>query len=124
MKINVTQVLKTFMNEPLTEIQRYDNPKFVDTVKTPDEPPQHLRQCKITLRHVCVEALNCFLASDKAVKAEEKVKLFTLAIKIQEHNGVDLSAEDVVLLKKRIGEQCRPLVVGRAFELLDPVGEK
>lgn len=52
--------------------------------------------------------------------ADAAVKKFSLAMTIHGAKGpVDLKAEEVVLLKASIGAIYAPLVVGRAFELLD-----
>jgi len=120
MNINMTQTLTSLTGEPLEELEKYDNEKFVSTEETPDENPQHLRKRKITLRSVCIGALTGTLEADRTMKGPDKIKQFTLAVRIQEQEEVDLASEDVTLLKKRIGNMYTTLVVGRAFELLDP----
>ena len=69
-----------------------------------------------TLGWICVEAL---LRPGPEKSGEEKYKLFALAMKIGEGGEIDLLPEDVVLLKKKIGDTFPPLVVGRAFDLLN-----
>jgi hypothetical protein len=50
----------------------------------------------------------------------EKVRCFTLALSVHKGGRIDVSAEDVVLIKGRIAAAYGPLIVGRAFEILDP----
>jgi hypothetical protein len=52
---------------------------------------------------------------------KDKVRRFKLAQKIANGSGEhDLSVEEIVDLKKLIGKLYAPLVVGRAYEILDP----
>lgn len=55
--------------------------------------------------------------NDQKMKADR----FALWRKIGPDAGeVDLVAEDIALLKRLIGHNCPPLIMGRCFELLDP----
>jgi hypothetical protein len=72
----------------------------------------------LVLSEVCITAL---LAPDQAEEpAEDKVKRYKLAVKCSNGKDPDFSAEDIVLLKKLVGKIYAPLVVGKAFEILDP----
>lgn len=77
----------------------------------------------VTLGLVCSNAL---LVPDKnTTKAEDKVKKFNLAVKLVEKDTVDVTAEDIVLLKSCINNAYQqPLIVGQAFNLLDACGSK
>ena len=50
----------------------------------------------------------------------EKVKRFTLAQKINCGGEIELTVEEISLIKQLIGEIFIVLVVGRCYELLDP----
>lgn len=49
----------------------------------------------------------------------EKYKRFKLAHRIIAGGVVDLSAEDIVLLKKVVGQTYMALVVGRVYDILE-----
>ena len=123
MKRDMTTVLRALDNDPVQELVRYDNPNYVSSEETPNERTQHTKKEDITLRSVCIGALTGSLGSDKAMGGDEKLKLFSLALRIQQQDQPDLSAEEVSLLKARIGKRYIVLIVGRAYGLLDPVAE-
>ena len=57
---------------------------------------------------------------EKSISADEKVKRFLLASKIQSaKEEVSLTVEEVAIIKKTIAYIYTTLVVGRAFELLE-----
>lgn len=53
--------------------------------------------------------------------AEDKVKRFKLAIKVNgaTEDSIELSAEDISLIKKVIGKSFGALIVGQAFDFLE-----
>ena len=61
---------------------------------------------------------------DKGMSGEDKVKIWCLAGKIQKEDVVELVAEDVALLKKRVGAAYGPAIVGPAFMLLNGTAGK
>jgi hypothetical protein len=62
-------------------------------------------------------AVNAVLSDQRDQTAEDKVKSFALATKI--FNGSkEFSPEEVVIIKKRIGEIYSSLIVGQCEELL------
>lgn len=73
-----------------------------------------------TLRTLIHGALLNALPDDaKMLDGTKKAHLFTLALKANE-DVIDLKAEDITLIKQRIGMAYPPLAVGRAYEILDP----
>ena len=68
-----------------------------------------------TLAWVAAEAL---LSATEDKDGQKKYKLYALAMKVGGGGEVELKAEDIALIKTKIGEQFAPLVVGRAFDLL------
>jgi hypothetical protein len=76
-------------------------------------------EAKTTLGNLACIALTTMLPEDKDMPAEEKVNRFKLAMTVAKGKVQDLSAEDMVLLKKLIGKMFGPLAVGRAYEILD-----
>jgi hypothetical protein len=97
---------------------------FVDDIKCPADSAGK-RNCgdEATLGMVATRALLASLPDEQSLSGEDKFKRFTLAMRIKDGGEVPISAEDIALLKKLIGKVYSPLVVGRAFPLLDP-GER
>lgn len=79
-------------------------------------PTSTTDQTPVTLGKICEDALIATMPGDNPTP-EEKGSRFRLAMKV--HEGKDLVSEDITLLKKVIGLAYGPLVVGRAYELLD-----
>jgi hypothetical protein len=73
-----------------------------------------------TLKDFTEQALLAFLPQDTTMSDVEKLKRFRLFVKIN-GGAFDLTAEEITLAKSSIGRLFGPLVVGRSFELLDPV---
>lgn len=74
----------------------------------------------LTLGVVCTTALLSAHEADQAVGGNEKVRRFKLAMAADQQQEVDMKAEDVALIKSLVARHYAPLVVGRAFDLLDP----
>lgn len=72
----------------------------------------------VTLKICLINALLSPLGQGKTEAGTEKLKKFNLAKKINDNKEVDLSADDIVLLKNRVGEVYPPLIVGQVYELL------
>lgn len=72
-----------------------------------------------TLGTVCFLAVTGSLPNDERQDGAQKMRLYGLAQKVHGGGVVDLTAEDVALLKERIGRAFTVLVVGRAYELLE-----
>lgn len=77
-----------------------------------------------TLRTVLLGACLSTLRGDELMDEKQKVPIYLLSKKISEKGDIELTAEDVVLLKGRVGKAYNPLVVGRAYEILDPASLK
>lgn len=105
--INFTEVLTDMEGKPLTESSKLpgSNGAVVD----------------VTLRKICQNAL---LSNDPKMSGEEKIKRYILAQRIQQQDLMELSADDISLIKKEIAIYFSPLIVGKAYELLDPVSMK
>lgn len=96
---------------------------FASPITGLDDQPLTTDGQPLTLRAVSVNALLMDLATPQGpeqIDAEQKVKNALLAHDIYKNDDVDLKAEDVASLKARIGKAYGPLVVMRAWELLDP----
>lgn len=74
----------------------------------------------LTLGRASANAL-CATYSDEAdLPPTEKFHRAEIAMKVRENAQVALSVEDIALIKKMIGKFYGPIVVYRAFSLLDP----
>jgi len=73
----------------------------------------------VTLRPICINALMATLETDKGMSGEDKAKIWALAGKVNKEDKPVLVAEDVTLLKTRIGAAYGPAVVGPAFLVLN-----
>jgi len=77
----------------------------------------------LTLKLIAVRAL-LNIKEDDRTKAEEKYKRGKLAERIMESkDAVDLSAEEISMLKDLIGNSFAPQIVFKSFEMLDPKKE-
>ena len=75
----------------------------------------------MTLRAALLTAVDAQLPGDEAADGSAKMHLYRLGMTIHTETDVDLPAEDIALLKERVVKCFGPIVVGRVFELLDPV---
>lgn len=101
MKRNLNVVLKTLDGQPLKE----DHNGAVSDV---------------LLSRLAVNALLVNYPDEQSLSGEEKVKRFKLAQQINDADGdVEVTAEQVALLKSLIAKGYTPLVVGQAYEILE-----
>lgn len=78
-----------------------------------------MNEKEATLKDVTIEALMGLLEEEKGISGEEKFKRYELAMKIKGGGIVDISVDDVSLIKRLIGKMFTPLVVGQAWEMLE-----
>lgn len=101
MKRNLNVVLKTLDGQPLKE----DHNGAVRDVQ---------------LSRLAVNALLVNYPDEQSLSGEDKVKRFKLAKQINDADGdVEVTAEQVALLKSLIAKGYTPLVVGQAYEILE-----
>jgi len=78
-----------------------------------------------TLRHVCLEALLNATSIEQLEARDCKVRRWRLAQVIASaEDDVEISLEDVVLLKELIGVSYATAVVGPAFDILEGWAER
>ena len=100
MKIDFSAILLNLQDEPLLQ-----------PVSKEGEKP-----LPATLAWVTSEAL---LRATEEKDGQKKYQLYSLAMRVGNGGEVEVKAEDIALIKQKIGEQFAPLVVGRAFDLLE-----
>jgi len=99
MKINFSQALKALDGTP---ISRLDG------------------KGEFTLKFVSQEALLLSFQDEQGLGGEEKTRRWVLATMIEANpEKIDLTSEQIALIKKLIGKAYGPLIVGQAWELLE-----
>ena len=84
---------------------------------------QKVTKKDLTLREVITNSLLAPPPQGQRDQMEgaEKARRYFLAIEIYtEKNQVELSVDDIKLIKDEIGRVYPPLIVGQAYEILDP----
>jgi len=72
-----------------------------------------------TLRNACVDGLMATSPQDQAITGEEKVRRYQLAVRIHEGGVVEVSPEDVVLVRERVALLFGSIVVGQVWPMLE-----
>lgn len=83
------------------------------------EKMKDTEKADLALKDVCIEALMAVVPSDERTSGETKYKRFQLAEKIVGGGEVELTPDEAVILKDRIGVCYGPAVVGPAYKLLN-----
>lgn len=79
------------------------------------------KEAPVTLASICCSALMGEVSAETTGK--EKVRRYNLATSIVGKGAVNVTAEDVALLKDLVGKMFTTLCVGQAMEMLDPSEE-
>jgi hypothetical protein len=75
---------------------------------------------QVMLSTVCVNALMNSYPDEQTLTGKEKADRYHVAMKIQANPGrVDLTVEQLTLLKLLVGKAYGPLVVGQVYDLLE-----
>ncbi len=72
-----------------------------------------------TLKTVAFVSITATLPSDDRMPVDQKLRLYRLAAKIAPGGVIELTVEELALLKDRIGSALTLMAVGKAFELLE-----
>ena len=76
----------------------------------------------IMLKDVCINALNSAAEDMTKVNGQDKYRRGKLAQKIYNAEGpLEISSEDITLVKNLIGKKFEPHVVMATWDLLDPM---
>jgi hypothetical protein len=73
-----------------------------------------------TLGRVACSALLASYAAEQNLAAEDKVRRFRLAETAAKGGEQEIKVEDVALIKQLIGKMFAPLIVARAYDLIEP----
>jgi hypothetical protein len=83
----------------------------------PDFKPQLV---ELTLGRACSHALLMPVADEGKISGADHVKRLALALKVHAAGELDITVEEIALLKDRVAKVYATLVVGRCWLLLDP----
>ncbi len=103
MKIDMTKTIKNLIGVDL------ENPES----KLPKKEP-------LTMKIVCTNSLLTQTQDDQNINGNEKAKRFELAMRVYTEKEIDLDIDELKMIKDLIGKIYGPLVVGRAYQILDP----
>jgi len=90
---------------------------------TPINEKKDGKEKDITLKDICIRALVTHISEnkkDEIVSPEQKFKNGLLAETLYQNDTVELKAEEITLLKNRIGKIFTTEVVVSSWKLLDP----
>lgn len=75
----------------------------------------------VRLKNLCINVLTSLTEEDKNLTADKKFYRGKLAERIYNaEEDIDVRSEDIAMLKKLIAKAYSPLLVMKAFEILDP----
>lgn len=87
------------------------------------KPFKDEKKVDLTLRRVVTDALGSTLPGDDSKTGDEKFKLFKLIVKVNDActKGAlaDIEAEELTIIKERVGRSWNTLVMGPAYILLE-----
>lgn len=82
--------------------------------------PENGEQKVLTLKKVAIEALQGVFEDEKSLSQEEKLKRFFLANDISKaKEPIEITSEQIVLIKQLVNKAYSTLVVGRVHQLLE-----
>jgi hypothetical protein len=84
-----------------------------------DGKPIRFNDRDATLGLIAVEALCAVYPGEENLAGTDKYKRAVLAEMAFKGNGEDVSAEDVALIKQLIGKAYAPLVVKKAYDIIE-----
>ena len=77
----------------------------------------------LNLGMVCINSLLMTLKDDRGqpenLSGKEKLKMYDLSMKMKDGGMIDLTTEEIVLIKDRVGKAYNVLIVGQAFKILE-----
>lgn len=124
MKIDFNQSLSGLDGEPLKDPKKYKLNQFGQLAIGEDGLAIVLEYEPVTLSKICCEALMGNKPNEE-ISGDEKLSRYILAMKIRQAKGLcEVTADEIVKIKKLVGEFMKTLVVGAAFELLEGKGKK
>jgi hypothetical protein len=78
----------------------------------------------LTLKALACAVFMTALRGDENMSGDEKEKLFKIGLAATNGGVGEITTDEASSLKKRIGNAYPPLIVGRAFEIIEGSGEE
>lgn len=100
MKIHVERTLKTIDGE---DLKREDG-------------------AILSVREVMLNSLLSPFPDERNLSGEDKVKRYSIAMRIHKESEPDLNVEELTLIKQLVGKLYFPLIVGQMWEILEGHG--
>jgi len=91
---------------------------FMQTLKELSGAPICVGEKNLTLKDAACNVLSAAF-SDEQISGEEKAKRGLLAFRIYVNQEIDLTVEELGLIKKLIGKGYGPIVVAQAWDMLE-----
>ena len=94
--------------------------KNIDTkILNLDGTPALNGQKEASMKDLIIDCLMDGSLLDQGASGEDKLKNYLLAVRCKDGGEVDLSIEDLALLKKLVGKKYAPLAVGQFYQFCD-----
>jgi hypothetical protein len=126
MKINFNLELKTLEGKIIRRVIEGEPLVILPSeFKSLEEANEYLKRMAVrevasTLKNCAIEALSANFQQEGPVSGEEKARRWLLATRIYSNPGdIDLTSEEISLIKRLIGMAYVPLVVGQTWEMLE-----
>lgn len=116
MRINVLEVIKDYEGKDFTAT--IENPNW----KAGDPPQDRMKEEPVTVRKICMTALNAVLDGEKQTGLE-KTKIFQISSKLYGSSEVDFTEEQLEFVKERVGKVYNALCYGRICQILEGQGQ-
>ena len=119
MKIDFRKPLLSVKGEPL-EYMKEGETEVCEKCK-------HLLGVKepMTLEYACMEALYGMTDNDRTETGASKYARHKIARLIVEHsNEVEITSEEITMIKDRVGQWFGPAVVGAVYDILESLTDK
>lgn len=94
-----------------------DNEPILECTDAARDKPECKDKRPLTLGIVAARAL---LMPEQNIKSEDSLKRGQLALNIYKASKLELTAEEIALIKQQIAKNFGPLVTARTFPMLDP----
>ena len=75
----------------------------------------------LEVKALVVSALTVLDQKEADLAGDERYQLYKLALKISDckDDTINLTSDEIVIIKRRVGKMYMPLIVGRVFDVLE-----
>ena len=101
-----------------------DGIALTDCIKLGDDDPKKCKEVPFTLGRASIRALTAKWPDEQNLDGREQFARADLGMRVYKSDSVALSSEDITLLKRLIAKAYGPMIIYRAWKILDPSAEK